>query len=141
MIDHLETLYNSKECDIFYNKEHHVIQSLWKGVFASGERLRNILDELISALEQKHASVILADAREMHVIGEKDQEWILNSWYPRAVTAGFRHQGLILSKDTYNELAVKNISRQYDSSIVTTSYFSTYSDALKWITELSLTDS
>ncbi len=132
----IETLFSSAECDIFYNKDLHIIQSLWKGIYIKDEGFRKILDALITALEKKQASIIIADARNMHVISNNDQEWILESWYPRAVNAGFRHQGLILSKDTYNELAVKKISNKYDEKIITTQYFSAPVEALAWVREI-----
>ncbi len=132
----LEIIFSSDECDIFYNTNLHIIQTFWKGVYVNDEPFRRILDEIIYALELKKASIIIADAREMYVISPNDQEWILNSWYPRAVKAGFRYQGLILNKDTFSELAVKTISNQYDASTVTTQYFNSPSDALEWVREL-----
>ncbi len=132
----IETLFSSAECDIFYNKDLHIIQSLWKGVYIKDEGFRKILDAIIASLEKKQASIIIADARNMHVISNNDQEWILNSWYPRAVNAGFRYQGLILSKDTYNELAVKKISNKYDEKKITTQYFRTPAEALEWVREI-----
>ena len=132
----LEIIFSSDECDIFYNTNLHIVQTFWKGVYVNDEPFRRILDEIINALELKKASIIIADAREMYVISPNDQEWILNSWYPRAVKAGFRYQGLILNKDTFSELAVKTISNQYDSSTVTTQYFNSPSDALEWVREL-----
>ena len=132
----LEIIFSSDECDIFYNTNLHIVQTFWKGVYVNDEPFRRILDEIINALELKKASIIIADAREMYVISPNDQEWILNSWYPRAVKAGFRYQGLILNKDTFSELAVKTISNQYDSSTVTTQYFNSPSDALEWVKEI-----
>lgn len=103
------------------------------------EPFRKILDEIINVLEQKQASIIIADARDMYVINSNDQEWILNSWYPRAIKAGFRYQGLILNKDTFSEITIKKITKEYDSSTVTTQYFSSTSEALDWVRELQET--
>ncbi len=127
-----ETLFTSDECDIFYNKEMHVIMSQWKGIFVEGERLRFIFNQLIRGLELKKTSVIIADAREMKIIPFKDQQWTVDDWYPRALRAGFRHQGLILSKDTFNEVTVKKITQSYDEEIVTTNYFETPEKAFEW---------
>ncbi len=135
-MSNLEIIFSSVECDIFYNNDLHIVQTFWKGVYVSDEPFRKILDEIVIALELKKASIIIADAREMYVISPNDQEWILNSWYPRAVKAGFRYQGLILNKDTFSELTVKTISNQYDASTVTTQYFSSPSEALEWVREI-----
>ena len=138
-MSNLEIIFSSAECDIFYNNNLHIVQTFWKGVYVSDEPFRNILDEIINALKLKNASIVIADARDMYVISPDDQEWILTSWYPRAVKAGFRYQGLILNKDTFSELAVKTISNQYDASTVTTQYFSSPSEALDWVREIQET--
>ena len=81
--------------------------------------------------------MIIADAREMFVISPKDRQWTIDEWYPRAVKAGFKYQGLILSKDTFNELSVKQISAHYDENKVTTMYFTSPSVALDWVRSVS----
>lgn len=129
----LEALFVSPECDIYYNTELHIVQSRWKGVYAEGQRLQEIFDQLILALQVKKCSMIIADAREMFVISPKDRQWTIDEWYPRAVKAGFKYQGLILSKDTFNELSVKQISAHYDENKVSTMYFTSPSVALDWV--------
>ena len=74
----LEPFFISPECDIYYNSELHIIQSRWKGVFAEGNRLFEILDQLILALEARNCSIIVADAREMFVISPKDRQKIVD---------------------------------------------------------------
>jgi hypothetical protein len=132
----LELIFQSTECDIFYNRDLNIVQTFWKGVYFSDERFRKILDEIINTIELKKCSIIIADARDMFAISQPNQEWILKSWYPRAVRAGFRYQGLILNKDTFSELTVKQISNEYDSSTIITHYFRTHSEALDWVREL-----
>jgi hypothetical protein len=132
MDTHIETLYASDECDIFYLSELHAIMSVWKGIYVEGDRLKEIFNQLINSLEQKNCSVIVADAREMKIISYHDQQWTVNDWYPRAVKAGFRNQGLVLSQDTFNEVTVKKISQKYDDAVITTEYFSTPSEAIEW---------
>ena len=132
----LQKIFLSDECDIYYNSELHIIQSRWKGIYVEGERLKEIFNMLILALDLKKTEIIVADARDMLAISPADQQWTIEDWYPRAVRAGFRFQGLVLSKNTYNELAVKRISNQYDDSFITTQYFETPSEALKWVRDI-----
>lgn len=127
-----ELLFGSAECDIYHNAELNLIFSEWKGIYVEGESLRKIFNELINALQNKKTSIIIADARRMMIIPFKDQEWTINDWYPRAVRAGFRYQGLILSRDTFNEITVKKISEKYDDAIITTEYFPSPVEAMEW---------
>ena len=94
-MENMQQLYTSIECDIFYYSKLHVVFSVWKGVYVEGERLRQIFDELIKALELTGTSIIIADARNMMIIPYQDQQWTIEDWYPRAVEAGFKYQGLI----------------------------------------------
>jgi len=132
----IQEIFKSKECDISFNVDLHIIESKWKGVGVTGERLRHILNMLILALDLKKASIIVADARKMRAIIPADQQWILDDWYPRAVKAGFRHQVLILEKDSFNELTVNNITQEYDKTIVTTHYSDSHEEAIDWVSKL-----
>src|SRR5574339_553869 len=117
-MESLSLLFSSNECDIFYNETLGVIQTRWKGIFSSGEGFRKILNEIINALSQKNASTIIADARQMRVIAEADRQWITGDWYPRALAAGFRCQALVVTKDTFNEQAIKLIVMKYNDDDV-----------------------
>lgn len=136
----LEIVFTHNECDIFYNRKYHVIITLWKGKFVPEDTFRQILDNIIVAIELKKTSIVIADAREMQIISKENQQWILSSWYPRALKAGFRFQGLILPVNTFNELTVKKISEEYDKTIVTTQYFSSPVEATNWVKELQRED-
>ncbi len=83
-------------------------------------------------LDLKQTDMIIADAKNMLQITAADQQWTIDDWYPRAVMAGFRYQGLILSSNTFNELAVKSISANYNNHIIVTEYFDNVEDALEW---------
>lgn len=132
----LELCFSSEACDIYFNAGLHVIQSRWKGKYVEGEALRLILNELIVALQKQNAAIIIADARDMLIISHADQQWIIDDWYPRAVKAGFRYQGLILSVNTFNELNVKQITNNYDTAVIETRYFQSPSEALEWVREI-----
>jgi len=126
-------LFSSKECDIFFNESLKAIQTKWKGIYIKDEGFRNILNEIIKALEKEKVSVIVADAREMKIIAEADRQWIVDEWYPRALEAGFRCQALIVSRDSFNEQALKLIVMKYNDELVKTRYFIAPEDAEEWV--------
>jgi hypothetical protein len=128
----ISRLYSSDECDIFFNEELRFIHTQWKGISAEGLRLREIFNLFIMFLDLKRTEMIIADARNMLPISNDDQLWTINDWYPRAVKAGFRYQGLILSKNTFNELNVKSISSNYNEFIIVTEYFESPEVAIEW---------
>lgn len=132
---HLELFYEHPACNIFYNKELHAVHTVWKGPFVKDQVLKDILNDIIKVMELKKTPAVIADARLMQVIDEEDQEWIVKDWYQRAMAAGFRCEALIVSKTTFNELAIKQIAKQYDDSKVSTGYFQTYGEAAKWLSD------
>jgi hypothetical protein len=129
----LKTLYTSDHCKIYHNEELNIVQTEWKETNCEGEEFRKILDKIIDALREIKTSVILADTRRMAMIWKEDREWIVKDWYPRAIKAGFRCQALIVTEDSYNELALKEIIEQYDDQVVETAYFTSFSDAFVWV--------
>ncbi len=132
-MEQLTLLFTSYECDIFYNETLGVIQTKWKGIFVSGDDFRKILDEIINALSMKQASTIIADAREMKIISEADRQWIVDDWYPRALAAGFRCQALVVTRNSFNEQAIKLIVTKYNDEDVKTRYFISLEEAEAWV--------
>jgi hypothetical protein len=134
----LERLFSHPACEIYHNEDLNVIQTVWNDVAVTSAEFRIILNAIIKALRQTSANIILADARRMSPISPTDQEWILKDWYPRAVEQGFEYQGLILTPESYNDVAVKQISQQYENHVVTTHYFTTINEALSWIRDIKM---
>ena len=132
-MNELSLHFSSKECDIFYNESLKAVQTKWKGIYIKEEGFRNILNEIIRALQERKVSTIIADAREMKIIAEADRQWIVDDWYPHALAAGFRCQALIVSKDSFNEQAIKLIVMKYNDELVKTRYFLTPEDAEEWV--------
>jgi hypothetical protein len=122
-------------CDIYYNADFHAVHTIWKNEYLSGPPFRAIMNNIIELLKEKHISLIIADATEMRVISEDDQQWLMHDWYHRAVDAGFNFEVLILKQDTFSELAIKKIVHHYDDQLVRTVYCNSYEEAAKWLTE------
>ncbi len=128
-----ELLFSFDQCDIFYNVGLKAVESQWKGPAADGEALYRILDALVDGLKLKSSNVIIADARQMQVINNEDQQWITDNWYPRALAAGFRYEALVVSKYTFNAVTVRRIVRNYDEQKLKTAYFNSVPAAYDWV--------
>lgn len=132
-MEFLTIYFKHPACDICFNEKLNAVQTKWKGLFVQGDEFRLVLDKIIELLAKKKVHIIIADAREMKVISSQDQQWILDSWYPRALAAGFSFEGLIVSKNTFNEHSIKKIVHNYDDKKVETVYFFSYEEAEDWI--------
>ena len=131
----LELHYESKPCNIYYNRKLDCVHTVWKGDFAGGQEFHTILNEIVNLLEKKQVGLIVADARKMKLISTADQKWIVEDWYPRALKAGFYCQALIVTENTFNEITVKQIADTYDANRVRTKYFKSYEEAEEWVIE------
>lgn len=132
-----EYFFSNYACEIYYNTELKAVETKWSGVFIQKEEFRATLDKIIELISLKKTPVVIADAREMRVISTEDQKWIVDSWYPRAVAAGFRFEALIVSQYSFNERSIKKIVNFYDETKITTSYFYTFDKAAEWIKEIA----
>jgi hypothetical protein len=133
----LVSLYDDTFCAISYHPELKFVHVVWKGLYVDGEDFRKIHFAVVDALEQTKSNCIIGDAREMKMIWKEDRKWLNDEWYPMAVKAGFRHLVLLLSTDSYNELAIKEIVEKHGDAFVETSYFDSMDDAKKWIKKKS----
>jgi hypothetical protein len=131
-MDFLLPRYQHTACDIFYNQKLKAVQTLWKGFLSEGDDFRLILNHIIDVLEEFNAELIIADARQLKIITFEDQKWIIDDWYPRAVKAGFRTEALIVTPESYSEQSIKKIVKSYDTSLVTTWYFTSYDQVEEW---------
>lgn len=132
-MSYLELCYEHDACNIYHNTQLNVVQTQWKGLFVKGIELYQILDNIIEVLQQRNLNAVLADARKMKFITEEDQQWIIKDWYPRALAIGFNSEAIVLSKNTFNERAIRFIVQNYDQQKLTTAYFETVHEAGEWL--------
>ena len=133
IMDELTMLFTCPACDILYNETLKAVQTKWKGIYVKGDEFRKIIDEVLKAMEQTKSSTVIADTREMKLIAEADRQWIIDDWYPRALAGGFRCQALIVSRDSFNEQAIKLIVSKYNNELIKTHYFIVPEDAEAWV--------
>ncbi len=127
-----ELCHATKECDIYFHKALKAVESKWKGLFMHTEQLQQIFDKIIEVLKAKQVSKAILDIRKMKVISGADQLWIINNWCPRAIDAGFKRQALVITTDSFSEVAFKNIVRHYNHDKIRTAYFTGIKEAYNW---------
>lgn len=117
-----------------YEADKHIIVEEWNG-FAPSDGFRRVSDELIELMKKKKCGKVLNNFANGKVISTADQEWINESWFPRAVEAGLTHFAFLLAKDTFNQMSVKNIMQKTDYPQLRYRYFGDYEEAEKWLLE------
>lgn len=132
----LERLFSHPACEIYFNEDFHLIQTVWNAVEVNSKEFRLILNNTSKALRIRKVNAVIADVRRMHPLLVEDQRWLLEDWYPRALKDGFQYQGLVITPESYNDLAIKKLIQENDGYQVTTHYFTTINEALGWVREM-----
>ena len=121
-----------KVYDIFYELETGLVVMNWKG-YATSAQFREGTELMLKVLVKNKASMVLADIRDMLVIGMEDQEWLQKQFLPRAINFGFRAIAMITPKSYFNKVAVETVSYKVDQDKLTINFFNTPEEAREWL--------
>lgn len=76
----------------------------------------------------------IADTREIPVMSAETQQWVVDSWWPRALEAGFAWLAILLPRSTMAKLAVDGALPSSDpSATYETRYFAEPDEAKAWL--------
>jgi ribonuclease HII len=76
---------------------------------------------------------VLADLKEMVLIGREDQEWLDTQFLPRAIKFGFKAIAIIKPDHYFNKVAVESISYKVDKDKLAINFFDNIADAKDWL--------
>lgn len=128
--------YDKKYCKIYYYQELNCVCLQWQG-FAQVEEFQEACDFSLDLLIKYNASKMIADNTNAKVVSPENQEWLTQTWFPKAYTKGYRTSAVIVSKDLFNEITVKKIVNQMDAGKFEVQFFKNMEDAKSWLASLS----
>lgn len=128
----LESFYDSTFATIYWNTRLSCVQTHWKG-FAEGTSLRETMAKGLELLQSKKSALWLADLRKLGVIGQADQEWISQEWFPRAIKVGLRKRVVVLPEKTIGRMAVTRIVEKINNVELETASFKELEEAYQWL--------
>jgi hypothetical protein len=108
----------------------------WKG-WADSPEYRAAQEVVIVALRENHASRNLIDSKESRVVSDKDQEWLIKDWMPRAVAAGRRWTAIVLPRSPLGRTIAENIDKHPRSTSTEVAHFETVEDAAAWLSTVN----
>jgi hypothetical protein len=120
---------------ITYNSNIDCVVMTWTG-YSTSEQFRTGTELMLEALTKHKSSKVLADIREMDIIGIDDQHWLENNFIPRAISNGFRSLAIVQPKAYFNKIAVESVSYKVDMEKLTISFFEDVEEAIKWLRTL-----
>jgi hypothetical protein len=122
----------SKVYTIYFDKENDHVVMEWNG-YATSREFKEGTELMLNTLIQNKASKVLADIREMKIIGMEDQQWLENDFLPRATKFGFKTLAIIQPKAYFNKVAVETVSYKVDKEKLSINFFDDPEKGIEWL--------
>ncbi|MEP7264570.1 MAG: hypothetical protein ABI772_08730 [Bacteroidota bacterium] len=124
----------TKIYNIYFNEEINAVVMEWNGYSTSSE-FRQGTELMLNTLIQHRTSKVLADIKDMVLIGMDDQQWMDSDFLPRAIKFGFKAITIVKPKSYFNKVAVESISYKVDKDKLAISFFDNNIEAKEWLND------
>ena len=104
----LENFRDNPICSIRHDEANHCILVIWRQ-YATQIQFRYIHEKLLSLICEHRVDKILGDDTALPAIPTEDRFWIIDEWFPRAVTCGLRFAASKQPDAYFGRLAVSHI--------------------------------
>ena len=117
---------------IYYDPAANWVVMDWDG-YATSRQFREGTEMMLQLLKEHHASKVLADVKDMVLIGMEDQQWLNNHFLPGAIQAGFQAIAVIRPSHYFNQVAIEGISYKIDKEKLQIQIFEQVEEAKAWL--------
>jgi SpoIIAA-like len=118
--------------NIYFDKGLDAVIMVWNG-YSTSEQFREGTELMLDELIHNGCSKVLADLREMILIGMEDQKWLETKFLPRAIKFGFKQIAIVTPNSYFNKVAVESVSYKVDKEKLTISFFDSREEAMQWL--------
>jgi hypothetical protein len=127
-------LTSSATYEVFYDEQIAAVIMNWNG-YATSEQFKEGTELMLNTLIQNNAHKVLADIKDMAIIGMEDQRWLDTQFLPRATQFGFKALAIVRPKNYFNNVAVETISYKVDKEKLAINFFDNIEAARQWLSE------
>lgn len=107
----------------------------WDG-YTTSTQFKEGTELMLNTLVQNNSSKVLADIKDMVLIGMEDQQWLDRHFLPRAIKSGFKAIAIIRPDSYFNKVAVESISYKVDKDKLAINFFDNISEAKDWLQKM-----
>ncbi len=132
----MELYYDEPWCKIYYLNDLDCVYLDWHG-FAEDDQFQEACYASLDLLKEKKLSKMIADNTDARVVSIANQDWLNEVWFPKAYKEGYRASAIVVSKDLFNEVAVKKIVSEMDGGLFTVHFFQNLEAAKDWLREIT----
>ena len=123
---------NPEVYSIYFDEELGAVVMEWDG-YATSQQFREGTELMLNTLIQHKATKVLADVKDMVLIGQEDQQWLLGHFLPRAIEFGFKSIAMVRPDYYFNKVAVESVSYKVDQDKLGIHFFDTVEEAREWL--------
>jgi len=121
-----------KAYNIYYDAAEGFVRMDWYGYSTQGE-FREGTEYMLKVLIDNRAHKVLADIKEMTLIGKEDQSYIQYNFLPRAIERGFRAIALVRPTNYFNAIVVESILPRATALRIQMRVFDDLAAAVEWL--------
>ena len=130
-----DLIYQNHVVTITYNHELQLGKATWNGFLSSSE-FREAIEACLNMMEKYKPLRWLGDNRKLRAIRQSDQDWFVESVFPRLVGTSLRLNASIVSEDLFNKMAVEQIVKRVGNlGDMVLKEFDNEAEALDWLTQ------
>ncbi|MGE6355997.1 hypothetical protein ACQKCJ_19180 [Flavobacterium sp. NPDC079362] len=117
---------------IYFQENINAVVMEWKG-YSTSREFRSGTELMLNLLLKHNTFKVLANIKEMVLIGLEDQEWLDTEFLPRATEFGFHVLAIVTPDHYFNKVAVESISQKADKNKLAIKTFENLTDAAHWL--------
>ncbi|MHA4847370.1 hypothetical protein ACX0G7_24615 [Flavitalea antarctica] len=118
--------------NIYFDADINCVVMEWNG-YATSAQFKEGTELMLNTLIKHNATRVLANIKDMVLIGKEDQEWLDMHFLPRATTFGFQTLAIIKPDHYFNKVAVESISYKVDKNKLAINIFDNIDEAKNWL--------
>ena len=134
MIALKENLYEDAFVKISLNKNIDTIEYAWKD-FVNFETHVKLLEKIYEFTKEHDCKKNLIDMRDMKVIPNEVQTWVIKNWLPKMLQIGMNTVALVNSKSVIAKMSIKQLEQRVPlkEGELTNAFFDSIEEARNWL--------
>lgn len=124
-----------KVYNICVNSQLGAVIMDWDG-YATSQQFREGTELLLNYLFESKVHKVLADAKDMILIGMDDQQWMVTSFLPRATQFGLKACAVVKPESYFNKVTIETIIQKIDQEKLLVKVFDDIEVAKAWLQQV-----
>src|SRR5215212_4919048 len=121
----------TKNYNVYFDEKINSVVMEWDG-YATSTQFKEGTELMLNTLIQNNSFKVLADIKDMVLIGMEDQQWLEKHFLPRAIKFGFKAIAIIKPDSYFNKVAVESISYKVEKDKLAINFFDNITAAKEW---------